>query len=106
MEWLLRVCGVDQIKYLEFDEERGKNVVYEYQLRSSDVWSREEPKTARPELARSVCALFRNPTKLDRWTSDHSNNAGSRMMMTVIEKLGLAGMEKKLLSATKDWREE
>ena len=104
LEWLLRVCGVRSIRYLEFDEECGKDIVREYSLKKGDLWSRESSKVVRPELAKSVCALFNNPTKLDRWTEEHSDNTGSRLMMAMLEKIGLAGVRNRLLETTKDWR--
>ena len=105
LEWLLRVCGVHPIKYLEFDEERGRNRVCEYDLRSGDRWSRDESKVTKPELARSVTALFLNPTRLDSWTSEHEHNTGSRMLMAVLDKVGFTQVKNRLLDTTKDWRE-
>ena len=59
----------------------------------------------KPELARAVCALFRNPTKLDAWTVDHFSNAGSRVLMGIFDRLGFVHIKNKLLENTKDWRE-
>lgn len=101
LEWLMRVCGVRKIRYSVFDERRDRSSIEEYRLRPQDRWSREDAKTTQPKLAACACALFSNPTELDRWTDEYSDNGGSRMVMRLFEKVGFDYGVNKMLGTVK-----
>ena len=101
LEWLLRVCGARRILYTEFDERSGVTRTEEYKLKHGDRWSRDDAKTSKPKLAASACSLFNNPTELDRWTDEYSNNSGSRMLMGFFGKVGFEAGVNKMLGTVK-----
>lgn len=101
LEWLMRVCGARRIFYTEFDERSGVTKLRDYTLKSGDRWSREESKTAKPRLAAAACSLFNNPSELDRWTDEYSENSGSRMLMGLFGKVGFEAGVNKLLGTVK-----
>jgi len=87
-EWILRVCGITPIKYIDPNQEEEETYLLDYTLKKNDRWLYGINQLHSNQLILCIRNLFVNPTDMDIWADEYEGRILPKLLMCLFIRTG------------------